>query len=45
MADARRNDPDSRLTLVLFRTSVLLDQAQFARAARIAPSQLSAWAP
>jgi transcriptional regulator with XRE-family HTH domain len=43
MADARRNDPDSRLALVLFRASVLLDQAQFARAARIAPSQLSVY--
>jgi transcriptional regulator with XRE-family HTH domain len=43
MADARRNDPDSRLALVLFRASVLLDQARFARAARIAPSQLSVY--
>lgn len=43
MEDADKNDPDARLALVLFRYSLLLDQARFAAAARIAPSQLSVY--
>ena len=43
MQDADKNDPVSRLALVLFRHSLLLDQGDFARAAGIAPSQLSVY--
>jgi transcriptional regulator with XRE-family HTH domain len=43
MKDADKSDPDSRLALVLFRYSLLLDQGDFARAAGIAPSQLSVY--
>ncbi len=43
MENADKNDPDARLALVLFRNSLLLDQARFAAAARIAPSQLSVY--
>jgi len=43
MDDADRNDPESRLALVLLRASRLWDQAELARAARIAPSQLSVY--
>ncbi len=43
MEDADKNDPESRLALSLFRSSLLLDQGDFARAARIAPSQLSVY--
>src|SRR5689334_1372906 len=43
MDDADKNDPDSRLALVLLRASRLWDQADLARAARIAPSQLSVY--
>ncbi|HEV8579848.1 MAG TPA: hypothetical protein VGX68_12300 [Thermoanaerobaculia bacterium] len=46
--DAERNDPEardpeSRLALVLFRHSLLMDQGPFARLARIHPSQLSVY--
>lgn len=41
MADPDKNDPESRLALALLRASRLWDQADLARAARIAPSQLS----
>jgi len=41
--DAGRNDPESRLALVLLRSSRLWDQADLARAADIAPSQLSVY--
>jgi tetratricopeptide (TPR) repeat protein len=43
MGDADKNDPDSRLALVLFRYFRHLDQGDFARAARIAQSQLSVY--
>jgi transcriptional regulator with XRE-family HTH domain len=43
MDDAGKNDPESRLALVLLRSSRLWDQAELARAARIAPSQLSVY--
>lgn len=43
MADPNENDPESRLALVLLRASRLWDQAELARAARIAPSQLSVY--
>jgi transcriptional regulator with XRE-family HTH domain len=43
LEEADKNDPDARLALVLFRHSLLLDQARFAGAARIAPSQLSVY--
>jgi tetratricopeptide (TPR) repeat protein len=43
MKDADKNDPESRLALVLFRHSLLLEQRAFARAAGIAPSQLSVY--
>jgi transcriptional regulator with XRE-family HTH domain len=43
MKDADKNDPEARLALVLFRHSLLLDQREFARAAGIAPSQLSVY--
>jgi transcriptional regulator with XRE-family HTH domain len=43
MDDADKNDPESRLALVLLRSSRLWDQAELARAARIAPSQLSVY--
>jgi transcriptional regulator with XRE-family HTH domain len=43
MEDADKNDPVARLALVLFRHSLLLDQGDFARAAGIAPSQLSVY--
>src|SRR5437868_1778643 len=36
-----KNDPESRLALVLLRSARLWDQAELASAARIAPSQLS----
>lgn len=36
-----KNDPESRLALVLLRASRLWDQGELARAARIAPSQIS----
>jgi hypothetical protein len=35
------NDPAARLAILLFRHSLYLDQGDFARAASIAPSQLS----
>lgn len=41
MDKADRNDPESRLALVLLRASRLWDQAELAQAARIAPSQIS----
>jgi transcriptional regulator with XRE-family HTH domain len=43
MDDAGKNDPESRLALVLLRSSRLWDQAELARAARIAPSQISVY--
>ena len=43
MEDADKNDPESRLALVLFRNSLLLEQGEFARTAGIAPSQLSVY--
>jgi transcriptional regulator with XRE-family HTH domain len=43
MDDADKNDPESRLALVLLRASRLWNQAELARAARIAPSQLSVY--
>jgi len=43
MDDADKNDPESRLALVLLRESRLWDQADLARAADISPSQLSAY--
>jgi transcriptional regulator with XRE-family HTH domain len=43
MDDADKNDPESRLALVLLRSSRLWDQAELACAARIAPSQLSVY--
>jgi tetratricopeptide (TPR) repeat protein len=43
MADADENDPESRLALLLFRHNLLWDQRDLARAARIAPSQLSVY--
>src|SRR6185295_6305703 len=43
MKDADKNDPESRLALVLFRYSLLMEQREFARSARIAPSQLSVY--
>ncbi|MFL6264292.1 MAG: helix-turn-helix transcriptional regulator [Thermoanaerobaculia bacterium] len=43
MDAAGKNDPESRLALVLLRSSRLWDQAELARAARIAPSQLSVY--
>ncbi len=43
MDNADRNDPESRLALVLLRASRLWDQAELARAARISPSQISAY--
>lgn len=43
MEDADKNDPDSRLALSLFRSFLLLDQGDFARAAHIAQSQLSVY--
>jgi transcriptional regulator with XRE-family HTH domain len=43
MDDADKNDPESRLALVLLRASRLWDQADLARAAHIAPSQLSVY--
>jgi transcriptional regulator with XRE-family HTH domain len=43
MDDANKNDPESRLALVLLRSSRLWDQAELARAAHIAPSQLSVY--
>lgn len=43
MDDADKNDPDSRLALVLLRASRLWDQAELARAAGISPSQLSVY--
>ena len=43
MDDADKNDPESRLALVLLRASRLWDQAELARAARIAPSQISVY--
>ncbi|MFY9821204.1 MAG: hypothetical protein WAM82_07470 [Thermoanaerobaculia bacterium] len=39
MMDPNENDPESRLALVLFRSSLLLQQGDFARAAGIAPGQ------
>jgi tetratricopeptide (TPR) repeat protein len=39
MVDPNENDPESRLALVLFRSSLLLQQGDFARAAGIAPGQ------
>ncbi len=41
MEEADKNDPESRLALVLLRSARLWDQAELARAAGIAPSQLS----
>jgi transcriptional regulator with XRE-family HTH domain len=43
MADPDKNDPESRLALVLLRSSKLWDQAELAQAARIAPSQISVY--
>jgi len=43
MEDADKNDPDSRLALSLFRSFLLLDQGDFAKAAHIAQSQLSVY--
>jgi len=43
MDDIDKNDPESRLALVLLRESRLWDQADLARAADIAPSQLSVY--
>jgi tetratricopeptide (TPR) repeat protein len=43
MADPDENDPASRLALTLFRESLLMEQGEFARKARIAPSQLSVY--
>jgi tetratricopeptide (TPR) repeat protein len=43
MADADKNDPESRLALLLFRHALFWDQQDLARAARIAPSQLSVY--
>jgi transcriptional regulator with XRE-family HTH domain len=43
LEDSDKNDPESRLALVLFRYSLLLDQGGFARAAGIAQSQLSVY--
>ncbi|HSS78789.1 MAG TPA: tetratricopeptide repeat protein [Thermoanaerobaculia bacterium] len=39
MVDPDKNDPESRLALVLFRSSLLLEKGDFARAADIAPGQ------
>jgi len=41
--DPEANYPDSRLALILFRYSLLLEQGELARAAHIAPSQLSVY--
>ncbi len=41
--DPEANSPESRLALVLFRYSLLLEQGEFARTAGIAPSQLSVY--
>ena len=43
MEEADKNDPESRLALVLLRSARLWDQAELARAAGIAPSQLSTY--
>jgi transcriptional regulator with XRE-family HTH domain len=43
MADADENNPESRLALFLLRHNLLWDQRDLARAARIAPSQLSVY--
>jgi transcriptional regulator with XRE-family HTH domain len=43
MADADRNDPESRLALFLLRHNQYWDQKQLAQAARISPSQLSVY--
>jgi transcriptional regulator with XRE-family HTH domain len=43
LEDPDGNDPESRLALVLFRYSLLLEQGELARAARIAQSQLSVY--
>ncbi|HEY4595199.1 MAG TPA: helix-turn-helix transcriptional regulator [Thermoanaerobaculia bacterium] len=43
MDDADKNDPESRLALVLLRESRLWYQADLARAADISPSQLSVY--
>ena len=41
--DPEANEPESRLALVLLRYSRLMEQGDFARAARVAPSQLSVY--
>jgi tetratricopeptide (TPR) repeat protein len=43
MEGADKNDPESRLALLLFRHALFWDQRDLARAARIAPSQLSVY--
>jgi transcriptional regulator with XRE-family HTH domain len=43
METVDKNDPDSRLAMVLLRYSLGWDQGELARAARIAPSQLSVY--
>ncbi len=43
MAKGKQNDPDARLAAVLLRYLHGWDQAEMARAARIAPSQLSVY--
>lgn len=41
--DPEANDPEARLALALFRSSLLMDLGEFGRAARIAPSQLAVY--
>ena len=43
MEGADKNAPESRLALLLFRHALFWDQGDLARAARIAPSQLSVY--
>ena len=43
MAKGKQNDPDARLAAVLLRYLHGWDQAEMARAARIAPSQVSVY--